>query len=291
MVLVGVAGWSYADWNGRVYPTRKPRNFHPLAYLAQYLDLMELNSSFYALPRPDNAANWLRLIEPFPEFRFTAKLHGAFTHGPLDGFDPGLAKAFSVGLSPLRDAGRLLALLVQFPVFFRNEPDAWERLQRIRDLFPDDRLVLELRHRTWFEPPALERLADLGVGLAHIDLPAARDHPPEEHPSLGELGYLRLHGRNRRTWFDAQAGRDDRYDYRYDRGEVETLVARMQHIGQGTERSLLVTNNHFGGQAVANALELKGLLTGTKPRAPESLVNAFPDLKPYVRPEGQMSLF
>ena len=175
MVLVGVAGWSYADWNGRVYPSRKPKGFHPLAYLARYLDLMELNSSFYALPRPDHAANWVRLIEPHPAFRFTAKLHGSFTHGPPEGIEPDLARAFSLGLAPLREAGRLLALLVQFPVFFQRDDSAWARLRKIRDLFPDDRLVLELRHRTWFEEDALERLGQLDYGLAHIDLPPARD--------------------------------------------------------------------------------------------------------------------
>lgn len=291
MLLFGVAGWSYDDWNGTVYPRRKPRDFHALAYLARYLDLMELNSSFYALPRPDHAENWARLIEPFPDFRFTAKLHGAFTHGPPAEMNVGMARAFSLGLSPLREAGRLMALLVQFPVFFRRNGGGWARLERIREYFPEERLVLELRHRSWFEPESLARLASLDLGLAHIDLPAARDHPPAEHSSLGNLGYLRLHGRNRTSWFDARAGRDDRYDYRYDRKEVESLADRLKQIGKGTERSLLVANNHFGGQAVANALELKGLFTGEKPRAPEPLLEAFPDLRPYVRPEGQMSLF
>ena len=291
MVLVGVAGWSYADWNGTVYPRRKGKDFHPLAYLARYLDLVEINSSFYALPRPDYASNWARLVEPFPAFRFTAKLHGAFTHGPLAQLDPTQATAFQEGLRPLREAERLLALLVQFPVFFREAPEGWERLQRIRDWFPDDHLVLELRHRSWFTPAVLERLSSLDYGLAHIDLPAARDHPPAEHPSLGTLGYLRVHGRNADTWFDPKAGRDDRYDYRYDRSELETMAERMRGIGKGTERSLLVTNNHFSGQAVANALELKQMLTGLKPKAPAPLLETFPDLRTWTEPEGQMSLF
>ena len=291
MLLVGVAGWSYADWNGTVYPSRKGRGFHPLPYLARYLDLMELNSSFYAVPRPDHAARWVELLEPHPAFRFTAKLHGGFTHGPLAEQDPAQAAAFRLGLSPLREADRLLCLLAQFPVTFREGAAGWRRLDRIRHWFDEETLILELRHRSWFTPRVLERLADQAFGLAHIDLPPARDHPPSEHPSLGALGYLRLHGRNRRTWFDARAGRDDRYDYRYDRREIEEVVARMRAIGAGTERSLLVTNNHFGGQAVANALECKGLLQQGRPRAPETLLETFPDLRPWVEPEGQMSLF
>ena len=301
MVLVGVAGWSYDDWAGTVYPKPRPKGFHALPYLARYLDLMELNSSFYALPRPDLAANWVRLIEPFPDFRFTAKIHGAFTHGPLDETHKDQARAFCEGLSPLAEAGRLIALLAQFPVTFREGASGWERLERIAEYFPGQSLsgqpppsqpvLLELRHRSWFDGAALERIAGLGFGLAHIDLPSARDHPPHTHPTLGDTAYLRLHGRNRRTWFDARARRDDRYDYRYDRREVRAIARRLGQIGRGTERSLIVANNHFGGQAVANALELKGLLTGEKPRAPETLLLAFPDLRQYVRPEGQLSLF
>lgn len=291
MVLIGVAGWSYADWNGTVYPRRKPHDFHPLSYLARYIDLMEVNSSFYALPRADQVGRWARLVEPFPDFRFTAKLHGSFSHGPVEDMSAEVAQAFIDGIAPLTEDLRLLCLLVQFPVFFRQDDAGWQRLERIRSLFPSQKLVLELRHRSWFEEGAIERLAGLEVGLAHIDLPAARDHPPQQHPSLGDLGYLRLHGRNKDTWFDAKAGRDDRYDYRYDRREVEALAERMQSIDHGTQRSLLVANNHFGGQALANALELKGLLEGQPARAPETLVTAFPDLRPWTRPEGQMTLF
>jgi uncharacterized protein YecE (DUF72 family) len=201
------------------------------------------------------------------------------------------AVAFRAGLAPLRESGRLLASLAQFPVSFQATREGWARLERIRHWFAEDELVLELRHRTWFGDAELNRLQGMDVSLAHIDLPSAADHPPEGHGSLGPIGYLRVHGRNRSTWFDAKAGRDQRYDYRYPRQEVEHLAKRMQEVGKTTERPLLVTNNHYGGQAVANALELKGLLEGVKPRAPEALVQTFPDLQRWVQAEGQMPLF
>jgi uncharacterized protein YecE (DUF72 family) len=291
MIRIGVAGWSYDDWAGRVYPRRKPAGFHPLAYLAQYVDCVEVNSSFYALPRPDYARRWIELVEPFPDFRFTVKLHGAFTHGALEEISATAAAAFREGVGPLDDADRCLALLAQFPVFFHESKPAWVRLERIRRLFPDSRLVAELRHRSWFTAEAVARLRSLGLGLVHIDLPAARDHPPEDHPSLGPLAYLRLHGRNRRTWFDAQAGRNARYDYRYRRDEVAGVAARLRAIAARAEQAVLVANNHYGGQAVANAIELKSLFAGGPVRAPAPLVDAFPDLRDCVKPEGQMSLW
>jgi uncharacterized protein YecE (DUF72 family) len=184
--------------------------------------------------------------------------------------------------------------LVQFPASFRAGDAGWRRLARIRALLPRDRLVAELRHRSWFDDVAYRRLADLGFGLAHIDLPAARDHPPEEHPSLGDLAYLRLHGRNAGTWFDPKAGRDDRYDYRYDAPEVEALAGRLEQLASRSEKALLVANNHFGGQAVAAALEIRAAVTGERPRAPRTFVDAFPDLAGRLDlhdPDGQGQLF
>ena len=294
MILYGLAGWSYADWEGRVYPRPRPAGFHPLAWLARYVDLMELNSSFYALPNPQHAQRWAQLLEPFPAFRFTAKLHQSFTHGPLREVGAASAEAFALGLAPLVEAQRLLALLVQFPASFRAGDAGWARLARIRALFPRDVLVAELRHRSWFEDIAYRRLAELGYGLAHIDLPPAREHPPEEHPSLGPLAYLRLHGRNADAWFDPRAGRDDKYDYRYGAGEVDAIARRLEQLAGRSEKALLVANNHFGGQAVAAALELRAAVTGDRPRAPRVLVDAFPDLARTVEvdePDGQGTLF
>lgn len=291
MIRIGVAGWSYEDWRGRVYPTRRPRGFHPLPHLARYLDLVEINSSFYALPRPDHAERWARLVEPFPAFRFTAKLHSAFTHGALEDLDADAARTFALGVAPLREAQRLLALLVQFPVTVREDPRGWERIERIREAFPADRLVLELRHASWFTPACYERLRELDLGLVHVDLPAARDHPPAAHPTGGPVGYLRLHGRNRATWFDPEAGRNARYDYRYDAVELLQVAQRLRAIAAHAEQTLLVANNHYRGQAVANALELRTLLEGSPARAPESLRRAFPDLADTTEPEGQMSLW
>jgi len=291
LILYGVAGWSYDDWVGPVYPRRKPRGFHPLPYLARYLDLMELNSSFYALPRPDHAQRWVDLLAPFPAFRFTAKLHQGFTHGGLEDVRREAAEAFRLGLAPLSAADRLLAVLVQFPVTFREGAEGWERLERIRDLFAEDTLVLEVRHKTWFTKGALDRLASLDFGLAHIDLPAARDHPPVGHPSLGGPGYLRLHGRNAKAWFDARAGRDARYDHRYGMDEVRALAGTLRSLEQRSEKALLVANNHFGGQAVAAALEIKAEIEGTPPLAPTPLVEAFPDLRGRVRTLGQQDLW
>jgi uncharacterized protein YecE (DUF72 family) len=300
VLRVGPAGWSYADWEGVVYPREKPRGFHPLRHLARFVDCVELNSSFYSLPRAEYAARWVRIVRearPDGEFRFTAKLHRGFTHEPLPAGDAALATAargFREGLAPLSEAGLLAAVLVQFPVSFHRTEAALARLACIRELFPTERLVLEVRHASWFGAEAQRELERSRYSLAAIDLPPAADHPPEGHPVpsfSGSVGYLRAHGRNARAWFDARAGRDQRYDYLYSAGEVLDLARTARRLAAGQDETYVVTNNHFSGKALVNALELLAELSGTAPLAPAELVEAYPRLREVVRVEGQGSLW
>ncbi|MEM7307122.1 MAG: DUF72 domain-containing protein [Planctomycetota bacterium] len=293
MIRVGPAGWSYHDWEGRVYPDRKPAGFHPLAFLARYVDCIEINSSFYATPRADYARRWVRLVDDRPSFRFVAKLEQVFTHAAgveRERLDR-TAEAFLAGVEPLRAAGRLAALLVQFPHSFRASRAAWERLERIRGWFGHLELVLEVRHLSWLEEPWLAQLDRAGWSLAAIDLPAAADHPPACPPPIGPIGYHRLHGRNRDAWFRAGAGRDERYDYLYDDEELEQLLRITRRIATDREQTYAITNNHFAGKAVANALELLAALRDDPPLAPAEVVRSFPRLASRVRVEGQGSLF
>ena len=304
MIRVGPAGWSYADWAGVVYPRKKPPGFHPLAYLARYLQCLELNSSFYAFPRADHAQRWANLLSDRPDFVLTAKLHRDFTHRPLGDFplgsDAELARAaasFLAGLEPLARRGKLAALLVQFPLSFRHSDEAVRHLGRLHGLFGQHPLVLEVRHASWFRPRAWNQIAGLGYSLAHIDLPAAREHPPAWHEPTGPIGYLRLHGRTRETWFAQGAGRDARYDYLYSSEELSELTERARRIAGGHDQTFVVTNNHFEGKAVANALEIMGALRGSLVDAPASLVRTYPQLETVARvvddlpPGGQRELF
>ncbi len=296
MIRVGPAGWSYPDWEGRVYPAHKPHGFHALAHLARYFDGIEIDSTFYAPPRREHAERWARLVEPHPRFRFWVKLHRDFTHLP----EPGAADdavweekaaGFRAGIEPLVRTKRLSALLLQFPVSFLHGKSEVRRLGRIGSLFDGLPLVLEVRHESWFTPPALASVRGLGLSLAYVDLPAAWNHPPAWHEPTGPSGYLRLHGRNSAQWFRAGAERDDRYDYLYSVHELEDLARKAERIAGVHDETAVVTNNHFSGQAVANALELRHLLRGEPVPAPPEIVESFPRLRASVRIDGQQPLF
>ena len=288
---IGPAGWSYADWEGVVYPRPKPRSFHAIPYLAQFFDTIEINSSFYAHPNPQHSERWRRLVDDLPRFRFTAKLNRVFTHQELtskDAFEQH-RRAFEVGIRPIAD--RLGALLVQFPFAFRDSRASRFRLDRIREAFGELGLVLEVRHSSWFTSGALDFIESCGFSLAAIDLPAARNHPPPDAPTPGAIGYLRLHGRNAAAWFNPGASRDQRYDYLYPPDELAGLVRRAKTIAEGSDTTFVVTNNHFTGKAVANALELSYQILGQKVPAPSSMLDNFPQLRSITLKSGQQSLF
>lgn len=293
MIRVGTAGWSYPDWKGVVYPTPMPRGTNQLSYLSKFMDCVEINASFYAIPRRQNVERWADCVRTLPGFLFTVKLLKAFTHdAPLrtEEWDR-RAEAWLDAVEPLRAEGRLLALLVQFPASFREGAAQWRRLDRIRSSFGHLPIVLELRHVSWFASATLRTLEGMGVSLARIDLPASPLHPPNEAPTFGPVGYLRLHGRNTETWFRQGVGRDARYDYLYAPKEVRELAQTARRIASGADETVVVTNNHFSGKAVVNALELLADLHETKPLAPAQLVDAYPHLQSLVSVQGQRDLF
>lgn len=299
MIRVGPAGWSYPDWDGRVYPRHRPHGFHPLSFLARTFDTIEINSTFYAMPRAENASRWAALVADRPQFRFFAKLHRDFTHLPeaLEARSGGggawedKARQFQEGLAPLVRARRLAGVLAQFPISFLHGNTEVRRLGRLRALFPDVPMILEVRHESWFARPSVDQIRGLSYSLAYVDMPPAWNHPPDWHEPTGPIGYLRLHGRNSHEWFRSDAERDDKYDYLYREAELDALSRKAKRIAAQHDETAVVTNNHFSGQAVANAIDLMFLLHGVPVATAPEIVESFPHLKDRTRIEGQQPLF
>lgn len=273
-IAFGVAGWSYPDWCGYVYPAGVRDQ---LDYLAGYVDLVEINSSFYRPPAPSHAARWARIAAAHPGFAFTAKLHKSFTH---DGEVPQTAiEEFRRGLAPLSEAGLLRHLLAQFRYDFADAPNNRELLRKIYSAFGSTaNLTLELRHSSWQFPAALSFIADLGASLANLDYPLGRDSFDLAVTDIGRHAYLRLHGRNRAAWFDREAGRDETYNYLYQSGEIAELIERAKKIAQRSDTLVVVANNHYQGKAVVNALQFKSMLEGKPVKVPEPLLGRYPEL-------------
>ena len=276
-ILVGPAGWSYADWEGVVYPRSKPRGFHEAAYLAQYFDTIEINTSFYNPLRAEVAAAWVEKIRHNPNFQFTAKLWKRFTHDREASLKD--EKICKQGLAPLAAAGRLGALLLQFPWSFKNTRENHEYMSGLCMQFTEFPLVVEVRHSSWNQPEVFDRLRELGVGFCNIDQPViGRSLAPSEHVTM-PVGYVRLHGRNYEHWFIANERPEERYNYLYSMDELKPWAERISHIAQSAEVVFVITNNHYQGKAIANALQLTSILRQKRVPMPETLSEHYPQLE------------
>lgn len=291
-ILIGPAGWSYPDWHGIVYPSRRPRGFHEASYLAEYFDTIEINTSFYNPLRPDHAAQWLDRIAANPQFLFTAKLWQKFTHE--EGATAADEDASRAGFDVLHNPGRLGAVLLQFPFSFHNTPPNLARVRQLLDAFGEYPLVVEVRHSSWAHPDFYEFLHERGAGICNIDQPLiGRSIKPGER-ATSRLGYVRLHGRRADTWFsdDPELPRHERYNYLYSERELEPWARRIRLLSERTETTFVIANNHFQGKSVVNALQLIHMLSGKKVKVPEPLRQHYPQLESIAdAPSQEPTLF
>ena len=276
-IRVGPAGWSYADWRGRVYPEGTESKFDTLALVSKYFDTAEINSSFYHPPSAETARSWLGRIEHNPNFVFTAKLYRKFTHerGKASAEDETL---FREGIDPLTEAGKLGAVLIQFPWSFKNDLEERSYLTWLVERFNDYPMVVELRHESWNNPRVLQTLEDLGVGLCDIDQPLFSNSIKPSAEVTSSIGYVRLHGRNYQNWFREEADVLERYDYLYSRDELEPWVSRIKEVAAKAKQTFVITNNHARGQNLVNAFEILAQLEEGRMPGPEKLVETYPRL-------------
>ncbi len=280
MIRVGTAGWSYPDWEGIVYPRGSQGSGRALEALVRLFDVLDIKVTFYRPPTARMTAAWVRQVAGRAAFRFTAKLWQGFTHqrGQAHAAEE---RAFRAGMAPLRESGRLGALLAQFPWSFRGTPENRTYLETMLDRFGDFPLAVELRHASWMRDEVVAMLSQRQVGFCNIDQPELKDAITATTVQTAGPGYVRLHGRNREAWLRSDAGRDQRYDYLYSPDEIATWgakIASMQAASGGRDL-FVIANNHYRGQAPANALEMIAALTGRKVPVPPGLARAYPRLE------------
>ena len=271
-IRVGPAGWSYKDWEGVVYPPHGSK-FDPLGYLAQFFDTIEINSPFYRIPPPTHAKSWVKRVAANENFKFTTKIFRGFTHETEPPADADV-QAFRNYLDPLMDAGRLGAILIQFPWSFRNTPESRGKLVELFDAFQDYPRSLEVRHATFQEPQFYDFLSEQNVSWVNVDQPLFHDSVKPADTVTGPVAYARLHGRNYEKWF-AHSESWERYNYLYSTQELEPWVERIERMAKSND-TYVITNNHFRGQAILNAGDLKEAL-GQDGTLPPQLKEAYPD--------------
>jgi len=300
---IGTAGWSYPSgagtWNGIFYPLKGRRTtrggkFDELAYYAEHFDTVEVNSSFYRVPTPATTRSWVKRTPPGFEFSF--KLFQKFTHPRMYAESseqpqgPGGVVQTDVdevrrSLDPVVEAGKLGAILAQFPPSFHREPATMDYLDWVLGAFRGLRVAVELRHRSWSDRQGetLDLLNSRGAALVQIDEPKFRLSIRQNFlPNVQTFYYMRLHGRNAAQWWKHEHA-DDRYNYLYSARELQPIVDTADAVRHLVRKLYLYFNNHFAAKAVANAAMVKDALGLPNPGTyPEAFVEAYPDLEGRV---------
>ena len=294
-IRIGTAGWSYKDWEGVFYPPgMRHRKVHPLEYLAQFFDTTEINTSFYGPLKAEVVKLWCRRVASVnPHFLFTAKLYRAFTHSPQSVTEPTSAASIRPtdedemrtreGLDALAEEGKLGALLIQFPVSFKNTSLNREYLDRLVRQFIEYSCVVEVRDSTWDNPETIADFAHKNIGFCNIDQPViGKALGPTEYVTA-PIGYVRLHGRNYDDWYDSD-NQNDRYNYLYSESELADWKSKIANVAARAQTTYVITNNHFESRAGVNALELKAMLSGKRVLAPPTLIQKYPELRRFADP-------
>ncbi|MFI5272201.1 MAG: DUF72 domain-containing protein [Ktedonobacterales bacterium] len=269
-IRVGTASWTDHD---PFYPAEYNKvsmKSQRISYYARYFDMVEVDSTFYHLQPTHNFALW---AERTPEdFVFDVKAYGELTWHHRDEQKQPIVPsadtfaAFQQMIQPMRAAGKMGAVLFQFPPWFKPTEENIEYFDTIRELLPDDTIAIEFRQRAWLEGQQLDEtralLTDHEFAFVAVDEPqiGTGSVPPVMMVTNPAFAMVRFHGRNAKMWYgrNLESSRQ-RFDYLYSADELlpwaERVAAVAAQMGGGQVH--VVTNNNASNYGIVNALQLQ----------------------------------
>ncbi len=280
---IGTAGWSYQDWIGSFYPQAQTNNFDWLQYYSHYFNCVEVNSTYYSYISPKIAEGWIRKTQDKNDFLFTIKLHQDFTH--IRKYDNNKIKSVESVLQILQRERRLGGILIQFPYSFSYNSTSVLYISQLAEIFNSYHIVIELRHSTWNKEEIIKNFKKLDLTYCTIDQPQIGKSISFEPIITSCSAYIRLHGRNKEAWFSSinnyskeqpESQKNERYNYLYSHSELIEIAQIVKQQIQSINEIYIITNNHPGGNAVANAFQLINILEGEKVEMPASIISKYP---------------
>jgi uncharacterized protein YecE (DUF72 family) len=236
-ILLGTCGWSYAEWEGIFYPQNQAK----LKQYASIFSTVEIDSTFYALPKEQNVLGWTRYTPA--NFAFSAKLPQTITHKKALDVSKGIEvdiNQFLEIMKPLSDAGKLVCILVQLPPFLKSNPGRLESFLSILPRSPN--FAVEFRHKSWLNSDTFRLLEKYQHTYTIVDEPLLS---PEVHVT-SNIAYIRWHGRGSKPWFN----------YKYSEKELQEWVPKVKEASGKASKVLGYFNNHFHGYAPENCLQM-----------------------------------
>jgi uncharacterized protein YecE (DUF72 family) len=249
-VWLGTSGYSYADWVGGFYPAgTQPRQM--LGHYCRHFPLVELNFTFYRAPTPASLATFASRTPA--GFQFLVKLPRTLSHErDPQGFAP-----FRQAVAALQERDRLAGVLCQLPQASHNDREQKDWLDRLAHELADCRPAVEFRHRSWYRPDIPAWLAERGLDLVAVDVPALPGLYPSGLVQSGSRIYVRFHSRNADNWYRSDK---ERYDYNYSDEELAEWIRALANAPAESEQALLLFNNCQRGHSAVNAQRMQELL-------------------------------
>ena len=292
---IGASSWVDKSLiaSGRFYPEDVTDTAARLAFYAERFNLAEIDNTYYALPSRRNVTRW---AESVPDgFQFSVKAFGLFTQHPTrlssipksfhEGLPPEIqAKRrvyykdvpeeirqelwgiFRGALRPLREAGKLGAILIDFPPWFVPSDANRAYLALAREHLPDDRVMVEFRNKLWVAEEAdaaatFALLRDLDCCFVCVDEPPGlKSSFPPVAAVTAPLAAVRFRGRNAEHWEDKKASTDERLNWWYQEDELTEWLPRIEQLASEAEDVFLTFNTKTEDQSVVNAALLQRLL-------------------------------
>jgi uncharacterized protein YecE (DUF72 family) len=299
VVRVGTAGWTDRTLTapGVFYPDGATSPEARLRHYASRFPLVEVDAAYYALPTAEMAERW---TERTPDgFLFDIKAHALMTGhateiarlpralrdalpAPLaarsrvraeelpDELRDELFRLFVRALDPLRHAGKLGAVLLQFPPWFAPSRESAATIERTVARLEGITGTVELRHAGWFEgrvaARTIEFLRERAIPYVVVDEPQGHPNsvPPLRAVTSPELSVFRFHGRRTETWAKPGVGVAERFRYLYDRAELAEWIAPIREAASAAKQVHVVFNNCYGNYGTTNALEMAELLSAER---------------------------
>ena len=296
-IRIGTCSWADEALSKYFYPPGTP-SAERLPYYAEHFDTVEVDSTFYRLPVPEMVERW---AERTPDdFVIHVKAFGIMTRHPVKleqlptdlrdeaptddkgrverpprEFRAEVFRRFREALEPLRSAGKLGGILMQFAPYVVPREASIDYLEWAREQLGDDDMLVEFRHRSWYEDDQREETLALleRIGATHVVVDApqvdAKNVPPTVLAVTSPMTYVRFHGRNAETWNVRGRSAAERFDYLYSDEELREWVQPLQELAGQTEQAFALFNNNnrspsgdggFVAQASTNAFMLRKLL-------------------------------
>jgi uncharacterized protein YecE (DUF72 family) len=292
---IGTCSWTDKTMVAAWYPPGVNTAEARLRYYAARFGTVEADSSFYAIPDRRTAELWAERTPPgfvfhvkafgmmtqhnvleqalppeLRDFPHDVNERGRVTRPPADMVDAAF-DMFLSAIEPLRRAGKLGGILMQYPPYFAASPERLSRnldyLEYCREKLGGDRMLVEFRHPSWVDvgqlPATLAFLEERGMSYVSVDAPQFPERltmPPIAEVT-GGVAYVRFHGRNRDTYFMRTDSAADRFDYLYTPEELGEWEGKLRELAGAADETYVMFNNCRYDYAPRNAAEMAEILS------------------------------